>query len=54
MKQQYKNPEVKVIKIDSSSIVCVSSSFGDGDTNVMHAKEYIDILGDEEDSNDEE
>lgn len=48
MKKQYKNPQVKVVNINPSHIICTSPTFGDGDTNVMHAKGRR-LLQDEED-----
>ena len=37
MKKQYTAPKVEVINVDSSEIIC--TSFGDGTTGTMHAKE---------------
>lgn len=53
MKKQYKKPESKVVKLDSSSIVCVSTGFGDGTTDVMHAKRHYVFEDDEDDLWDE-
>lgn len=45
MKKQYTAPKVEVINVDSSEIIC--TSFGDGTTDTMHAKDY-DIFFEEE------
>lgn len=38
MKKQYTAPEVNVVKVNPSDIICTSVGFGDGDTPIMHAK----------------
>ena len=39
MKKQYTTPELKVVKVNPSAFICVSASFGDGNTDIMHAKQ---------------
>lgn len=53
MKKQYKKPESKVVKLDSSSIICVSAGFGDGVTYDMHAKRHYLFEDDEDELCDE-
>lgn len=38
MKKKYNAPEISVVNIDSSEIICVSAGFGGEETNDMHAK----------------
>ncbi|MBQ0021332.1 MAG: hypothetical protein KBT39_12530 [Bacteroidales bacterium] len=52
MKKQYTTPEVNVVKVNPTEIICTSASFGDGDTPIMHAKgrrgfDFDDDLWDE-------
>lgn len=37
MKRNYCAPEFEVIKINSADIICTSVSFGEGNTDMMHA-----------------
>lgn len=48
MKKQYTAPEVEILKVNSSEIICTSVGFGDGETTIMHARQH-DIFFDEED-----
>ncbi|MDO4824073.1 MAG: hypothetical protein Q4A08_07900 [Bacteroidales bacterium] len=43
MKKQYTTPQLKVVNVNSSAIICASAGFGDGTTDTMHAKEYDDF-----------
>lgn len=38
MKKTYNAPEISVVNIDSSEIICNSVYFGEGTTDDMHAK----------------
>lgn len=49
MKKQYTTPEVNVVKVKPSEIICTSLGFGDGDTPVMHAKQHSVIFDEEDD-----
>ena len=49
MKKQYTAPEMEIIKVNSSEIICTSLGFGDGDTPVMHARGRGDLIFDDED-----
>lgn len=49
MKKQYTTPEVNVVKVNPSEIICTSLGFGDGDTAVMHARGRGDLIFDDED-----
>ncbi|MCQ2213922.1 MAG: hypothetical protein MJZ36_09810 [Bacteroidaceae bacterium] len=40
MKKQYTAPEIMIIDIDSSDIICASAGFGSGETEDMHAKDF--------------
>lgn len=48
MKKQYTTPEVEVVKVYPSEIICTSVGFGDGDTHIMHAKGRGDFDFDED------
>lgn len=49
MKKRYTVPKMVVVPVKSSDIVCTSpeTGFGDGDTNVMHAKGQCGFFDDE-------
>lgn len=56
MKKQYAKPHVRVAKVDTTKLVCTSpgAGFGDGDTDVMHAKQHFYNPLSEEDTPGEE
>lgn len=49
MKKQYTTPEVNVVKVKPSEIICTSVSFGDGETTIMRARGRGDLIFDDED-----
>lgn len=56
MKKQYTKPHVRVAKVDTTKLVCTSPGvgFGDGETDVMHAKQHFYNSLSEEDNPGEE
>lgn len=55
MKKRYTKPQVNVVKIDSTELICTSPGVGfdDGDTSVMHAKRVDNSFFEEDDLSDE-
>lgn len=45
MKKRYTVPMAKVINLNLSEIICTSASFGEGETNTMHANQREEIFG---------
>lgn len=48
MKKQYIAPEVELLKVNSSEIICTSVGFGDGNTSIMHSRQRDFSFDDEE------
>lgn len=48
-KKTYKKPSSKVLKIDDTSPICASASFGEGTTDIMHAKQRGTVSDEEDD-----
>lgn len=48
MKKQYTAPEVELLKVNSSEIICTSVGFGDGNTSIMHSRQRDFSFDDEE------
>ena len=46
MKKQYTTPQLKVVGVNASAIICVS--FGNGTTNTMYGKQRDNFSGDED------
>ena len=46
MKKQYTPPQLKVVGVNTSAIICVS--FGDGTTDTMYGKQRDNFSGDED------
>ena len=46
MKKQYTTPQLKVVGVNASAMICVS--FGDGTTDTMYGKQRDDFSGDED------
>lgn len=44
MKKLYMAPMVEVMKTQANSIICVSASFGDGETDTMHSREELENI----------
>lgn len=47
MKKQYTTPEVEIQKVHTSEIICTSVNFGDGETTVMHSKQWEGLADDD-------
>lgn len=49
MKKHYTTPEVEIIKVNSSEIICTSVGFGEGDTPIMYSRGRGDFDFEDED-----
>lgn len=49
MKKQYTTPEMKVVNLNPTDIICTSVSFGGGSTNSMNSRDsFFDENDDDE------
>ena len=48
MKKQYTTPQLKVVGVNTSAIICASVDFGNGTTDTMYGKQRDDFSGDED------
>lgn len=49
MKKQYSTPNMTIVNINSSDIICTSLGFGNGETNTMNSRGFGEFLDDEDD-----